>query len=111
MKGRKIIIASVFGAVVAAGCGSNGGGTNAGGGSKPCTAQIGIEAPITGPVAVLRQEQLHFAQLALSLDNKQNKTKITPTPGGTQLDPPQATNRNQQLTPNSNILAVLGPGP
>ena len=109
MKGRKIIIASVLGAVVAAGCGSNGGGTNAGGGSKPCTAQIGIEAPITGPVAVLGQEQLHFAQLALALDNKQNKTKITLAQGDTQLDPAQATTRTQQLTSNSNILAVVGP--
>src|SRR5260221_6026678 len=109
MKGRKIIIASVLGAVVAAGCGSNGGGTNAGGGSKPCTAQIGIEAPITGPVAVLGQEQLHFAQLALSLDNKQNKTKITLVQGDTQLDPKQATTATQQLTSNANVLAVVGP--
>jgi branched-chain amino acid transport system substrate-binding protein len=109
MKGRKIIVASVLGAVVAAGCGSSGGGTNAGGGSKACNAQIGIEAPITGPVAVLGQEQLHFAQLALALDNKQNKTKITLAQGDTQLDPAQATTRTQQLTSNSKILAVVGP--
>src|SRR5260221_4208711 len=109
MKGRKIIIASVLGAVVAAGCGSNGGGTNAGGGSKPCTAQIGLEAPITGPVAVLGQEQLHFAQLALSIDNKQNKTKITLVQGDTQLNPAQATTQTQQFTSNSKLLAVVGP--
>ena len=78
MKGRIVIVASVLGALVAAGCGSSGGGgTNASGGNGPCTATIGLEAPLTGPVAVLGQEQLHFAQLAMSLDNKKNHTKIT----------------------------------
>src|SRR6266852_3376286 len=109
MKGRNIIAASALGALVAAGCGSSGGGTTAGGGSKACKASIGIEAPITGPVAVLGQEQLHFAQLALSLDNKQNKTKITLVQGDTQLDPKQATTATQQLTSNANVLAVVGP--
>src|SRR5260221_11611445 len=92
MKGRKIIIASVLGAVVAAGCGSNGGGTNAGGGRKPGTAQIGVEAPITGPLAVIGQGQLHFAPPALSLDNKQNKTKITLRPSDTPPQPAPGTN-------------------
>ncbi len=109
MKGRNIIAASALGALVAAGCGSSGGGTTAGGGSKACKASIGIEAPITGPVAVLGQEQLHFAQLALSMDNKKNKTKITLVQGDTQLDPKQATTATQQLTSNANVLAVVGP--
>ena len=109
MKGRTIIAVSALGALVAAGCGSSGGGTAAGGGSKPCTASIGIEAPITGPVAVLGQEQLHFAQLALALDNKANKTKITLVQGDTQLDPKQATTATQQLTSNASVLAVVGP--
>ncbi len=109
MKGRRVVVASVLGALVVAGC-SSGGGSNAGGGAnKPCTASIGLEAPITGPVAVLGQEQLHFAQLALSLDNKANKTKITLVQGDTQLDPAQATTVTQQLTANSKILAVVGP--
>jgi branched-chain amino acid transport system substrate-binding protein len=109
MKGRRVIVASVLGALVVAGCGSSGGGGTASGGNKPCTASIGLEAPITGPVAVLGQEQLHFAQLALSLDNKANKTKITLVQGDTQLDPAQATTVTQQLTSNSKILAVVGP--
>src|SRR5215467_9426925 len=75
MKGRMITVASVLGALAMAGCGSSG-GNNAGGGNGPCVASIGLEVPITGPVAVLGQEQLHFAQLALKLDNKANKTKI-----------------------------------
>jgi branched-chain amino acid transport system substrate-binding protein len=110
MKGRRVIVASALGALVVAGCGSNGGGTNAGGGgNKPCTATIGIEAPITGPVAVLGQEQLHFAQLAMSLDNKKNHTKITLKQGDTQLDPAQATTVTQQLTSDDSIVGVVGP--
>jgi branched-chain amino acid transport system substrate-binding protein len=108
MRGRRVIVASALGALVVAGCGSSG-GTASGGGSKPCVASIGIEAPITGPVAVLGQEQLHFAQLALKLDNKANKTKITLVQGDTQLDPAQATTVTQQFTANSKILAVVGP--
>ena len=108
MKGRIVMTASVLGALVVAGCGSSG-GTNAGGGNGPCVASIGLEAPITGPVAVLGQEQLHFAQLALKLDNKANKTKITLVQGDTQLDPAQATTVTQQFTNNSKIIAVVGP--
>ena len=58
---------------------------------------------------MLGQEQLHFAQLALKLDNKANKTKITLVQGDTQLDPAQATTVTQQFTANSKILAVVGP--
>jgi branched-chain amino acid transport system substrate-binding protein len=108
MKGRGIIVASVLGALVVAGCGSSGGSAS-GGGNKACNATIGFEGPITGPVAVLGQEQLHFAQLALSMDNKANKTKITLVQGDTQLDPAQATTVTQQFTSNSKILAVVGP--
>ncbi len=112
MKGRTIIAASVLGALAVAGCGSSGGGggTNAGGGAtKPCVASIGFEGPITGPVAVLGQEQLHFADLALAMDNKANKTKITLVQGDTQLNPAQATTVTQQFTSNSKIVAVVGP--
>ena len=111
MKGRTFIAASVLGALAVAGCGSSGGGTNAGGGggSKPCVASIGFEGPITGPVAVLGQEQLHFADLALAADNTANKTKITLVQGDTQLNPAQATTVTQQFTSNSKIVAVVGP--
>jgi branched-chain amino acid transport system substrate-binding protein len=109
MKGRIVTAATVLGALVVAGCGStSSGGTNAGA-SKPCKASIGIEAPITGPVAVLGQEQLAFAKLALSMDNTANKTKITLVNGDTQLNPAQATTVTQQLTSNASVLAVVGP--
>ncbi len=111
MKGRTIIAVAALGTLAAAGCGSSSssGGTTAAGGTKSCVASIGIEAPITGPVAVLGQEQLHFAELALAQDNKANKTKITLVQGDTQLDPSQATTVTQQFVSNSKIVAVAGP--
>jgi len=90
----------------AAGGGATGG---SGGGTKACTASIGFEGPITGPVAVLGTEQLGFAQLALSMDNAANKTKISIVQGDTQLQPAQATTVTQQFISNSSILAVVGP--
>jgi len=110
MKGRSAIIAATaLGALVAAGCGSSGSSSNAGGtATKSCVATIGMEGPLTGPVAVLGQEQLHFAQLAVSEDNAANKTKISIVQGDTQLNPAQATTVTQQLTSNSKVIAVVG---
>ena len=102
-------------ALVVAGCGSSssGGGTASGSSSpaavKSCTAAIGMEGPLTGPVAPLGQEQLHFAELAVARDNLANKTKITIVQGDTQLQPAQATTVTQQLTSNSKVVAVVGP--
>jgi branched-chain amino acid transport system substrate-binding protein len=109
MKGRKIAAVAVLGALAVAGCGSSGGTNAAGGGNKNCVASVGMEGPLTGPVAVLGQEQIHFAQLAMSMDNKANKTKISLVQGDTQLNPAQATTVTQQFTSNSKIVAVVGP--
>jgi branched-chain amino acid transport system substrate-binding protein len=68
-----------------------------------------MEGPLTGPVAVLGQEQLHFAQLALAADNAANKTKISLVQGDTQLTPSVATTVTQQFASNSKIVAVVGP--
>ena len=68
-----------------------------------------MEGPLTGPVAVLGQEQLHFAELALAADNLRNKTKITMVQGDTQLNPAMATTVTQQFTSNNKIVAVVGP--
>ena len=111
MKGRVITAAAALGALAVAGCGSSGGSTSSSGGgtaAKACVASIGFEGPITGPVAVLGTEQLHFADLALSLDNKANKTKISLVQGDTQLQPSQATTVTQQFTSNSKMVAVVG---
>ncbi len=111
MKGRTIIAVAALGTLAVAGCSSSssGGTTASGGGSKSCVASVGIEAPITGPVAVLGQEQLHFAELAMAMDNAANKTKITLVQGDTQLNPAQATTVTQQFVSNSKIIAVAGP--
>jgi branched-chain amino acid transport system substrate-binding protein len=106
-----IIAAAALGALVVAGCGSSA-PTSSGSSPSPvksCTAAIGMEGPLTGPVAVLGQEQLHFAKLAVSMDNQANNTKITIVQGDTQLNPAQATTVTQQLTSNSKIVAVVGP--
>ncbi|HEX9030904.1 MAG TPA: branched-chain amino acid ABC transporter substrate-binding protein [Streptosporangiaceae bacterium] len=110
MRGRGIAAATVLGALVVAGCGSsNSGGTNAGGAPKKCVASIGMEGPLTGPVAPLGQEQLHFAELAVAQDNTANKTDITIVQGDTQLNPAQATTVTQGFTSNNSIVAVAGP--
>src|SRR6266516_521185 len=108
MKPSVIVAAAAVGALAAAGCGSSSSST-ASGATKSCVASIGMEGPLTGPVAVLGQEQLHFAKLAVSMDNQANKTKITIAQGDTQLQPAQATTVTQQFTSNSKILAVVGP--
>ncbi len=111
MSKRVITATMALAALAAAGCGSSSGGSAAGGSSpvKTCVASIGFEGPITGPVAVLGTEQLHFAQLALAMDNQANKTKITLVQGDTQLQPAQATTVTQQFTSNPKIVAVVGP--
>src|SRR5215468_3498586 len=112
MKSSVIVAAAAAGALAVAGCASSsssGGGSSASGATKPCVASVGMEGPLTGPVAVLGQEQLHFAQLAVLRDNLVNKTKISIVQGDTQLDPKQATTVTQQFTSNSKIVAVVGP--
>jgi branched-chain amino acid transport system substrate-binding protein len=117
MKGRLILAAAAVGSLAVAGCGSSGSssGSSASGSStaststKSCIASIGFEGPITGPVASLGAEQLHFAELAVSMDNAANNTKITLVQGDTQLQPAQATTVTQQFTSNASILAVVGP--
>ncbi len=118
MKGRLVLAAAAVGSLAVAGCSSSsssstaasGGGSSSGSAStKSCVASVGFEGPITGPVAPLGTEQLHFAQLAVATDNAANKTQITLVQGDTQLQPAQATTVTQQFISNSSILAVVGP--
>ena len=115
MKSSVIVAAAAVGALAVAGCGStsssgtSSSGTSGSGATKSCVASVGMEGPLTGPVAVLGQEQLHFAQLAALKDNLVNHTKITIVQGDTQLNPAQATTVTQQFTSNSKIVAVVGP--
>jgi branched-chain amino acid transport system substrate-binding protein len=104
-------------ALVVAACG--GGDDDGGGGGAStsstkqananCTAQIAVEAPITGQVAQIGGEQLKFAKFAVEQDNAKNKTKITVVEGDTQLTPAQATTVTRQFVANDKIVAIVGP--
>ena len=119
MKGRLVLAAAAVGSLAVVGCSSSSSSTAAGGATsgtssasaatKSCVASVGFEGPITGPVAPLGTEQLHFAQLARVTDNLTNKTDIHLVQGDTQLNPAQATTVTQQFVSNSSILAVVGP--
>jgi len=118
VKGRLVIAAAAVGSLAVAACSSSsnsstaasgGGSSSAAAATKSCVASVGFEGPITGPVAPLGTEQLHFAQLAVATDNLANKTKITLVQGDTQLQPAQATTVTQQFVSNPAILAVVGP--
>jgi branched-chain amino acid transport system substrate-binding protein len=117
MKGRLVLAAAAVGSLAVAGCSSSSSTTAASGATsstgsastKSCVASVGFEGPITGPVASLGTEQLHFAQLAVAMDNAANHTKITLIQGDTQLEPAQATTVTQQFISNGSIVAVVGP--
>jgi branched-chain amino acid transport system substrate-binding protein len=84
-------------------------GTTASGGESSCAAKIGIQAPITGPVAQLGGEQLNFAQFAIDQYNEEHGTQFELVEGDTQLTPAQATTVIQQFISDDEILAVVGP--
>jgi branched-chain amino acid transport system substrate-binding protein len=120
MKGRLVIAAAAVGSLAVAGCGSSSSSSSStagGGGSsssasaatKSCVASVGFEGPITGPAAPVGGDQLHFAQLAVQMDNAANNTKITLTQGDTQLTPSIAVTVTQQFISNNSIVAVVGP--
>jgi branched-chain amino acid transport system substrate-binding protein len=120
VKGRTVIAAAALTALVAAGCGSSSSSSSssssttkaASSGSSSsgkCSVAVGMEGPLTGQVAVLGQEQLAFAQLAVSQDNAANGTNITLVQGDTQLMPAQATTVTQQFIANSKMVAIVGP--
>lgn len=107
---------AAVGALVVGGCGGSGrtGGnstqaTSGATASKDCTASIGLEAPLTGQLAALGQEQLAFAKLAIHRDNKANGTHVTLVQGNTQLMPARATTVTQQFISNPKVIGVVGP--
>jgi len=114
MERRVITALTAIGALVAAGCSSSSSATSsastssASAATTSCVATIAMEGPLTGPTAVVGQEQLHFAELALTSDNLANKTNITLVQGDI-LGPAQAVTVTQQFTSNPKIVAVVGP--
>jgi len=115
MERRVITALTAIGALVAAGCSSSSSSatstastSSASAATTSCVATIAMEGPLTGPTAVVGQEQLHFAELALTSDNLANKTNITLVQGDI-LGPAQAVTVTQQFTSNPKIVAVVGP--
>ena len=115
MERRVITALTAIGALVAAGCSSSSSSatssastSSASAATTSCVATIGMEGPLTGPTAVVGQEQLHFTELALTSDNLANKTNITLVQGDI-LGPAQAVTVTQQFTSNPKIVAVVGP--
>jgi branched-chain amino acid transport system substrate-binding protein len=115
MRKSVIIAGAAVATLVAAGCSSSSStsssssSSSTGAATTACVASTGMEGPLTGPVANLGQEQLHFAELAVSMDNAANHTQISIVQGDTQLTPSIATTVTQQFTSNAKILAVVGP--
>jgi branched-chain amino acid transport system substrate-binding protein len=72
---------------------------------------IGMMAPITGPVSSIGDDQLHWAEFAISQwnANKANKVKLKLVQGDTQLQASLASTVAQQFASNSSILGVIGP--
>ena len=126
MKVRVTLVAAALTALVAAGCGSSSSSSSSSAGSssaaaaatsssastgssgKSCKATIAMEGPFTGPNAQIGLEQLHFAQLAVKLDNEANGTNITLAQNDTQLTPSVATQKTQSII-SSNAVAAVGP--
>jgi branched-chain amino acid transport system substrate-binding protein len=125
MKVRLTLVAAALTALVAVGCGSSSSsssssapaatsssaaaaGTSSASAGKSCKASIAIEGPFTGPVAQVGLEQLHFAQLAVQMDNKANGTDVTMAQDDTQLTPSLATQKTQAII-SSDAVAAVGP--
>lgn len=119
MKVRMILAAAVLTALVAAGCGSSSSSSSsssasatkaasASGSAGKCSTSIALEAPLTGPVAQLGLEQLHFAQLAVANYNKLYGTNVVLNQDDTQLTPSIATQKTQAIIA-SPAVAVVGP--
>lgn len=81
--------------------------------AKPPTAckglAFGIMGPLTGPAAVLGQEQLSWARFALKQFNAQHHTNFRMVEGDDQLSAAQGSTVAQSFVSDSSILAVVGP--
>jgi branched-chain amino acid transport system substrate-binding protein len=72
-----------------------------------CKTSIAVEAPFaTGPATQLGLEQLHFAELAVAVDNKALGTKVTLGQDDTGLNPALATQKTNAIIASSAVAAV-----
>ena len=70
---------------------------------------VGFMGPITGPVAFLGNEQLHWAQFALDSFNKANGTSFTLQQVDTQLNPSLAQTGATKIAADKSLLGTIGP--
>ena len=128
MKVRLTLVATALTALVAAGCGSSSSSSSSSSSgasssaaasasstssgstasAKGCTATIAMMGPLTGPVAQLGLEQLHFAQLAVANDNKSLGIDVNIVQDDTQITPSIAVQKAQSII-SSNVVGVVGP--
>jgi len=74
-----------------------------------CKASIAVEAPFsTGPAIPQGLEQLHFAQLAVAMDNKSLGINVSLGQDNTGLSPALATTATNAILA-SNAVAIVGP--
>ena len=73
-------------------------------------ATIAVMAPLSGPAAWIGQEQLHWAQFAVFLNNQtRGATKVSLQSFDTQLDDTMAATQAARIAATSPVLAVVGP--
>ena len=73
-------------------------------------ATVGVMAPLSGPAAWIGQEQLHWAQFAVFLNNQtRGATKVSLQSFDTQLDDTLAATQSAKITATGPVLAVVGP--
>jgi branched-chain amino acid transport system substrate-binding protein len=102
-------LVAVAAALAQAGSGTAAPSVSAAPAATACTStSIGIMAPLTGPAAFLGQEQLSWAQFALSKFNKQFKTKFKIVQGDSQLSAALARTVGRQFVSNRAIMSVIG---
>ncbi len=73
-------------------------------------ATVAVMAPLSGPAAWIGQEQLHWAQFAVFLNNQtRGATKVSLQSFDTQLDDTMAATQAAKIAATGPVLAVVGP--
>ncbi|MGH2843441.1 MAG: branched-chain amino acid ABC transporter substrate-binding protein [Solirubrobacteraceae bacterium] len=108
---RGAIAASTVAVIVAlsaAGYGHSSRHVAASAASAKCTTSIATEAPITGEYSQEGDEQLHFIELAVKMENKALGVHVALNQDDTQMVPSKAVSMGQAII-SSPAVAVVGP--
>lgn len=77
--------------------------------AAPCSATLGVIAPITGQAATIGEEIVNWTRLAIANWNARNHTRFGLVEGDTQLSPSKAVTVAQSFASNHKIVGVVGP--